>query len=364
MKSPSFALLLPVLVLGACARHEPPAAVPRPAVVMTIGSSPDAAWMVYSGEVRARHELDQSFRIGGKVVTRLVSLGDKIRKGQVLARLDPQDVQLSASASNAQVAAAEADLSLAQTELERARSLAANKFISKSVLDTRHTQVEAAQAKLKQAKAQANVSGNQVGYTTLLAERDGIVTALPVEAGQVVAAGQTVARIADPAEIEVLIWVPESRATMVKAGMAAFVRPWNAQGKTLAAEVREIAGSADATTRTYAVRVGLKQLDESLTLGSTAAVAFAAPSSASDIAIPLPALIKKGATPQVWLVDSQNKLQLRPVEVAEYRDEAAVIRRGLANGDRVVTVGAHTLTAGTSIRPIEQKAPVALDVAR
>lgn len=358
-------LLLPAaLLLGACSRHEAPKAAPRPAVVQTIGSRADAAWTVYSGEVRARHELDQSFRIGGKLVSREVNLGDKLRKGQVIARLDPQDVKLSASATNAQVAAAEADLSLAKAEFERARNLAAQKFISGSSLDSRRTQVEAAEARLRQARAQANVSGNQVGYATLVADRDGLVTALNVEAGQVVAAGQAIVRIADPAETEALIWVPEGRATTIKPGMAAFVRPWNAQEKTLPAEVREIAGSADATTRTYAVRVSLKQRDEALTLGSTVAVAFPAPSSERDVAIPLPALLRKGEAFQVWVVDAKNTVHARAVEVAEYRDESVVIRKGLANGDRVVTVGAHTLSDGQAVRPVEQKSPVALDVKR
>lgn len=364
MKTKHLLPLSAAILLSACARQEAPKPVPRPVVVTTVGMRADAAWSVYSGEVRARHEVDQSFRLGGKIAARLVNLGDKVRKGQALARLDPQDAQLSASATQAQVAAAEADLRLAQSELERARNLATQKFISASALDTRRTQVEAAQARLNQAKAQANISGNQVAYTTLVADRDGVITALPVEAGQVVAAGQAVARIADPSELEVLIWIPETRAASIKVGAPAFVRPWNAQEQTLPAEVREVAASADTITRTYAVRVKLSQPASGLGLGSTAAVAFAAPASDASVAIPLPAVTKGGAGSQVWIVDANNTVQLRAIEVAEYRDETAVIRKGLANGDRVVTVGAHTLTAGMTVRPVEQKAPVALDVTR
>ncbi|WP_018605064.1 efflux RND transporter periplasmic adaptor subunit [Uliginosibacterium gangwonense] len=357
------ALLAPLALL-ACGHKDAPQAGPRPAVVMTVGDHADAAWSVYSGEVRARHEVDLGFRIAGKIISRSVNLGDKVRKGQEIARLDPQDAKLSASASQAQVAAAQADLALAQAEYERARNLAAQKFISSSVLDTRQTQMDAAEAKLNQAKAQANVSGNQVGYATLMADRDGVVTALSAESGQVVAAGQLVARIADPAELEVQIWIPETRANTFKPGMPAFVRPWNTQELTLPAQVREIAASADSATRTYAVRVKLLSPDAKISLGSTAAVAFANASSEGAIKIPLAAVIKRDQGTQVWVVDAKNTIQPRLVEVGEYRDESVVIRSGLVRGDRVVTVGAHILNAGTQVRPVEQKAPVALDVTR
>jgi len=360
---PLIQLALPLALL-ACSQHEAPHSVLRPAVVMTVSERADASWSVYSGEVHARHEVDQSFRIAGKVISRQVNLGDKVHKGQALAELDPQDARLSANANQAQVAAAQADLTLAQAELERARNLAAQKFISGSVLDTRRSQVDAAQARLNQAKAQASVSGNQVGYTALTADRDGVVTALPVEAGQVISAGQAVARIADPSELEVLIWIPETRAATIKPGDPALVRPWNTQEKTLAASVREVAGSADATTRTFSVRVKLAQPDASLSLGSTAAVAFAAPTNEHNITIPLPAVIKRDANTLVWVVDAHNTVRPRVVDVAEYRDESAVIRHGLVLGERVVIVGAHTLTAGITVRPVEQIAPVALDVKR
>jgi len=357
-------MLLASLVLVGCSHKDAPPSGPRPAVVMTVGDSADAAWSVYSGEVRARHEVDLGFRIAGKIISRSVNLGDKVSKGQEIARLDPQDAKLSASASQAQVAAAQADLALAQAEYERARNLAAQKFISSSVLDTRQTQLDAAEAKLNQAKAQASVSGNQVGYATLTADRDGVVTALSAEAGQVVAAGQLVARVADPAEMEVLIWIPETRANTLKPGTQAFVRPWNAQEQTLPAEVREIAGSADSATRTYAVRVKLLKPDPKISLGSTAAVAFANAGSAGAIKIPLSAVIKRDQGSQVWVVDAKNTIQPRLVEVGEFRDDSVVILKGLTRGDRVVTVGAHILNAGMQVRPVEQKAPVALDVTR
>ena len=359
-------LAVAALVVSACSKTEAPPAAPRPVVVMTVADQASDALQIYSGEVRARHETDLSFRVGGKVIERAFNLGDKVKKGQALARIDAQDARLSLTASDAQVKAAEADVALARAELERAQNLASQKFISGSVLDTRRTQLDAAQAKLRQAQAQAGVSGNQLGYTTLVADRDGVITAAPVESGQVVAAGQAVARLADPAQLEILTWVPEARVASIKPGQSALVRPWNEQDKTLPGSVRELAASADTATRTYAVRVAVPQPQGALSLGATAAVAFesASESRASIISLPLPAVVGKGTTAQVWVVAADNTVKARKVEVADYRDEQALIRSGVKAGDRVVTLGAHLLAEGMAVQPVDAKAPVALDVKR
>lgn len=355
---------LPVLLIG-CGKQEAGVAVPRPVVVVTVRDAADAQAQTYSGEVRARHEADLAFRVAGKIIERAVNLGDSVRKGQVLARLDPQDAHLNASASAAQVAAAQADVDLARAEYERAQKLFAQKFVSASAVDTRRDQFNAAEAKLRQAQAQNNVSNNQLAYTTLLADRDGVVTAIPVEAGQVVTAGQLVARVADPAQREVLTWIPEARVASLNAGQQARVQIWGASGRTYAGVLREIAASADATTRTYAVRVTVQNADDQLRLGATAAVGFAQASAAPLIRIPLGALVRgEGDAAQVWVLNKAGAIEARQVVVDAYHDDMASIRTGLAVGERVVTVGAHVLKAGMPVRPIEQQAPVALDVTR
>lgn len=353
-----------VLAMTACGKRENAPEGPRPAVVQTVREGAEAGLRAYSGEVRARHEVDLGFRLGGKIVERPVALGQRVAKGQLLARLDPQDARLSAEASTAQVGAAEADLKLAEAEYERARRLVEQKFLSASALDSRRTQFEAAQSRLKQARAQQGVSGNQLDYTRLVAGMDGVITAAPGEAGQVVAAGQAVLRLADPQEIEVLIWVPESRVSELKLGMAAFVRPWSAQDRTLSGKLREIAASADTATRTYAVRVAVDKPEGLLSLGSTAAVAFAQREANATVTLPLPAVVRKQDRAYVWVVGPDGALSKRAVEVAGWRDETVTLRSGLRAGERVVTVGAHTLSEGAKVRPIEQSAPVALDLSR
>ncbi|WP_345532466.1 efflux RND transporter periplasmic adaptor subunit [Viridibacterium curvum] len=356
------------VALVACSKQEVPAPQARPVIVQIIDAGGAQQAALYSGEVRARQEGDLAFRIGGKIVERRISAGQSVRKGQVLARLDAQDVGLSAQAAASAVKAAEADAALARAELERAEGLFAQRFISQSALDTRRSQYQATQARLQQAKDQAAVSGNQVRYAELVADRDGVVTAMNVEVGQVVAAGQAVLRLADPASREALIWVPESRVAALRIGDDALVRPWNAQDVTLPGKVREIAGAADSSTRTFAVRVAVSGADERMPLGSTVAVGFLKDGKSAGanapVRLPLAAVVQREGQASVWIVGKDNTPQPRAVEVAAFRDHEALIRKGLAPGDRVVVVGAHVLKEGMAVKPVEQSAPVALDVLR
>lgn len=364
MHKSSFAVMA-LLILSACQKAPESATAPRPALVVTAGASSVGKMLAYAGEVRARYEADLAFRIGGKLLERRVNLGDTVRKGQVLASLDPADVRLSAASAAAQLAAAEADLALARAEFERAQSLVAQKFISASALDARRSQFEAAQARQQQAKAARDVALNQSGYASLIAGRDGVITAAPVEAGQVVAAGQTVLRIADPSEREVLVWIPEGRVAGLKPGQAAQVQLWSQPGKAYPGVLRELAASADPATRTYAARISVKNADEALSLGATAAAGFQGEQLAGEIELPLAAVIRGDqGSARVWVLDAQDQVQSRPVEVAAWRDTGVILRSGVQVGERVVAVGAHALVAGQKVRPVEQGAPVALDVTR
>lgn len=356
---------VPLLWLSACSKTDTATPAPRPVVVLTIRDEVDLLEQTYSGEVRSRHEADLGFRVAGKVVERPVNLGDSVRRGQVLARLDPQDAHLSDTSALAQVEAARADLELARVEYGRAQKLFAQKFVSGSAVDTRRDQLSAAEARLRQAQAQQGVSGNQLAYTVLRADQDGVVTALPVEAGQVVSAGQLVARLADPAQREILTWIPESRVAHLQQGQTARVRMWGEPGRDYAGVLREIAASADTITRTYAVRVSVLRADPAVRLGATASVALAGSGQAPLIRIPLGAVVQGiNHAAQVWVVGKDGAIEARPVVIDAYHDDMVGIRSGLRAGERVVTVGAHVLKAGMSVRPVEQQAPVALDVAR
>lgn len=359
------AVFLLACLLAACKPAVETAPALRPVLVSTVSAGAGATPFLYPGEVRSRYEVDLAFRVGGKLIERRVNPGDRVRKGQVLARLDPADLALAQTSAAAQLAAAEADLALARTELERAKALQAQKFVSASVVDSRRTQFEAAEARVAQARAARHQSDNQLGYAELSASRDGVVTAAPVEAGQVVAAGQMAFRIADPATREVLIWIPEGRNTGLQIGQPALVRAWSKPGKDYHGSLRELAASADATTRTYAARVSVQDADAALSLGASAGAGFLQTTAAGGVELPLAAVLRgEGNAARVWVVDADSRVQARAVTVSAWRDEHAVIGSGLAAGERVVSVGAHALVAGEKVKPLDERAPVVLDATR
>lgn len=345
-------LLVLCLFLAACDHALPPPPPPRPALVVTAGESGGDASMALVGEVRPRYESVQGFRIGGKIVERKVEVGSRVKKGQVLARLDPADTGLAAQASQADVHAAEADYALAEAELERQRQLYARKFISRSALDIREAQFKTTAARLQQAQAQAAVSGNQSRYTAMVAERDGVVTEIHAEPGQVVGAGDVVARVAGNGEMEVVIAVPESRMAGVEAGAPAEVRLWVALDKPYRGKVREVAPSADPVTRTFNVRVSLLDADDKVRLGMTAGVQFA-DRSRSAMLLPTSALTRHNGQTVVWVVDpDSHQVQPRPVQADSYSERGALISGGLAAGELVVVAGVQALSPGQVVRPV------------
>ncbi len=362
-------LLAGVGLLAACSAPAPETPPPRAVLVRSLQASATAAELrVYTGEVRARIEVDVGFRVGGKLVERKADVGAVVDDGALLAVLDPADARLAASAAQAAVAAAEADLALARSEHLRAQELAARNFVSSAVLDARRSALQAAEARLRQARAQAEAAANQAAYTRLEAPAAGVVTAVLAEPGQVLGAGQPVFRLARPEQREVLIHVPEGRAAALRVGMPAQVRAWATPGRDYAATVREIAPAADAATRTYAVRVAVPDADEGLALGATASALFPASTEAPvGLLLPLAAVTRAsgkrdGGT--VWVVGDDAIVRPHAVEVAAWSEEGALVRGGLPAGARVVVAGVHTLVEGQTVRAVEEGAPVLLDTAR
>jgi RND family efflux transporter MFP subunit len=357
-------LAVAAMVLSACSEPAPVEKAARAVLVRDLaGDTTPSQPNVYVGTVSARFESDLAFRIGGKLVERRVDTGDQVKRGQVLARLDPSDVELAARAAMAQLAAAEADLTLARAELKRGEDLHGSNFISASALDARRTTVQAAEARMRQARAQADVAGNQADYAVLRSDRDGVVVAAPVDPGQVLAAGQAVVRVAQPDEREIVIHVPESRVRGYSMGQAAAVRPWAVEDKVYAGSVREIAPAADAATRSYAVRVSVPQADELLPLGATASVAFAS-TDAAQIIVPMAAVTAIDGVATVWVVDKASRLQPVEVSIGMLREDGVVISSGLPADARVVVAGVHKLIAGEVVRAVAETAPVALDAKR
>jgi RND family efflux transporter MFP subunit len=337
--------LLPFLI-AACSEAPPPPAAPK--LVRTLKVSPgdaatDGAQRSYSGEVRARIETTLGFRVAGKIVERRAELGQSVKAGQVLARLDPTDAGL-------QLTQAEAQRALAAADVARYRDLKAKNYISASALDARETAFKA-------AEAQAALAKNQAAYTTLLADRNGVIGQVLAEPGQVVSVGQAVFRLAPDGEREIAIALPENEVSGFKLGQAAEVTFWaagGATGKPLVGRVREISPVADPVTRTYAARVSLKDADPLLPLGMSATVRF--PSGApgapgtKGLLVPLTAVFQQGDRPAVWKVSADNTVSLQRISVAAYTDGGALVTEGLAGGEQIVAAGVNLLTAGEKVR--------------
>ena len=336
-------LLLALLsVLSGCGKESAPAAkIEQPALTLVVGSVVSDSGNVYSGEIRARYETQLGFRIGGKIIERLVDAGARVHAGQVLMRLDPGDTGLQASSTEAQY-------QLAEAEAKRYRELRDKNFVSQSALDAKETA-------LKAAAAQAGLAGNQAGYTALRADHAGVIAATLAEVGQVVSAGQPVLLLAQDGEREVAIAIPETRYEGLKIGAPADVSLWSAGNEAahLSGHLRELSPAADPASRTYAARVALRSADAQAALGMTAEVRFKNHDKRDRLVVPLSAIFQQGDQAAVWIVAADHSVSLRKVEVSAYRDNGAVISSGVAAGERIVSAGVHKLNAGEKIRIIE-----------
>lgn len=327
----------------------------RPVLVQKVAAGAIGGDMVYSGEVRARYESDLAFRVAGKIVGRNADVGAQVKRGALLARLDPTDMQLNAQAAAAQVAAAESEYAFTKAELERYSALLEKKFIGQAQYDARLNAFKAAQAKLEQARAQRNWSGNQAAYTTLHADHAGVITAVQAEVGQVVSAGQVVMKLARPEEKDVLINVPESRVGELKSAPAIRISLWADPSLRLTGKLRELAPGADATTRTYAARIRIVEPHPAVQLGMTANVLLQSAHASAAIVVPLSSLLENGAGPTVWVVEGDKAVK-RPVRVRQYREDGAVLDSGLTPGELLVVAGAHKLVPDQAVRAVEQDA--------
>ena len=343
------------VALAGCAPKEAPQETVRPVQLAKVSVGGVADLSVFAGEVKPRHEADLGFRIPGKIVERRVDVGAQVRRGQVLARLDPADVALQARGAEAAAAAARTEDAYAKTELARYEDLHRQKFVSASALDQKRTAATAAAARLQQAEANLEVNRNQAGYAALVAPDEGVVTSVSAEVGQVVSAGQAVMKLARTAEREIAIAVPESRIDEIRRAQRLDVVAAANPDKRYDGRVREISPSVDSVTRTFAVRVSVLDADAALGWGMTANVAAVAPGESRAALVPLSSIYHQpDGRPAVWIYDpASHEVNLRGVELGPYREDGVLVA-GLANGEWVVAAGVNKLQPGQTVRPYEQ----------
>lgn len=356
-------LLLALLVLGGCSREAERAPDVRPVRLLQLQSATGQSAYEFSGDVRPRIESRLGFRVGGKIAARLVDVGATVRRGQPLARLDPTDLNLAEQGSRAQYEAARTDRDLAAADLKRYNDLFAKGFISAAEQNRRQASYEAAAARLRQAEAALREQSNQTGYTVLAADADGVVTAIDAEVGQVVSAGQSVVRVAQTAEKEVAIGLPEDQVDWLRDIRDVSVRTWAEPERRLPGRVREIAAAADPVTRTYAARITVPNPPADLKFGMTAMVTFVRTGASPAVRVPLTALLQQQGTNQVWVYDgAAGTVQPVAVTLGQPIGNEIEVSSGLRPGQTIVTAGVHLLKPGQKVRPLQTIAPASAPV--
>lgn len=346
---------LMALLLVACAAQ--PNDDPRthaPLVKTIVVQEAGAAQRSFTGVVAARIQSDLGFRVPGKVVERLVDTGQTVTKGQALARIDPVDLNLTAHAQREQVAAARAYADQTAADEVRYRNLLAQQFVSASAHKQAKAAADAAQAQLRAAQAQADVTRNASSYATLVADADGVVMETLVEPGQVVSAGQVVVRIAHAGPREAVVQLPETLRPVV--GSSGRATLYGNEEASVTAQLRQLSDVADPLTRTFEARYVLGGQLASAPLGTTVTVQLAGAriTDASALEVPVGAVLDAGMGPGVWVVQgTPASVTWRPVKVVRLDDEYAYIGGDLGQGERIVALGAHLLRQGEQVRVLE-----------
>ncbi|TPN01890.1 efflux RND transporter periplasmic adaptor subunit [Mesorhizobium sp. B2-1-3A] len=348
---PVAGLVVAGLTLAGCSQEKAEVKeIIRPVKVVEIAQAHDTRTLSYSGSVRARTESALAFRVNGKITERLVDIGQHVAPGDVLARIDPTDYDLSVKSAQAALDAAERQVETTELARKRAEQLFAKNFSPKSQLEQAtltHDQAVATRDSARSSLAQAK---NQVGYTDLKADKDGIVTAVNADVGQVVGSGAPVVTVAVDGEKEVLIAVPEMEIAEFKPGKPVKAGFWSDNTLTLDGKVREVAGSADPQSRTFAVRVSLPN-DQRVLLGMTANIEASAANEKQLVSIPLSALAEKDSQSIVWTVDrGADTVHARPVKVAKFAADGVRVAEGLNPGDIVVAAGTQFMTENLKVK--------------
>ncbi|KJB92409.1 RND family efflux transporter MFP subunit [Skermanella aerolata] len=350
--APAAALVGMALALTGCDQTTvaAPAAPPTPVRVETVKLEPASRVQRYAAVIRPRIEADIGFRVGGKVVERLVDVGAPVQAGTPLARLDPADLDARVRAAEAQRRSALALAANAKSEFARYAKLHAKGWATAQEYDKRRAAVETADAAIRELDAQLGIARDNARYATLIADGPGRVTSVLVEPGQVVSQGQTVFRIARAGELEVLANVPESQVGMLdQSDLTAEL--WSMPGISIKGRLRELAPSADAATRTYQARIALDAPPPGIQLGMTASLVVTTAGQGDVARLPMTALAKQDGKPAMWVLNAEgNGVALRPIGIGGYSGDRVTVLDGLEQGDRVVTAGVHKLYETQKVR--------------
>lgn len=347
----ALAVLLP-LVLAGCGAKEAEPVPARPVRVAAVSFKDSHADRSFTGTIVPRTEVQAGFRVGGRIAARMVEVGDRVKPGQVLARLDPTDLELSLKAAEARLAQAEAQAIQTAASLKRYTPLLASGTIAQAQFDQVKAAADTAAAQKREAASSLSIARNQRAYGSLTLDQGGVITAVLADAGQMVGDGQTVLRMATDLGREIAIDVAEGDLARLSVGGTATVALWADGDLSLTGTIREITPVADPASRTFRLRVALPaDAPDAVRLGMTARVSFPDAAAPALALLPSSALFQQGDKPAVWVLSpSTDRVQLRPVEVGAYRPDGVAVKAGLKEGELVVTAGAHRLDANLPVR--------------
>ena len=302
----------------------------------------------FTGTIGARVESNLGFRVAGKIVERLVNVGEQVKSGQPLMRIDETDLRLAVAAKRNAVAAARAVVVQTDADERRYANLVNDGWTSKQRYEQAKAASDTAKAQLAAAEAEAGVAENQATYSVLVADADGTVTQTLGEPGQVVSAGQAVVRLAQSGPREAVVALPETMRPAI--GSLAEASLYGSEGRRYTAHLRQLSDSADPQTRTYEARYVLDGEAAGAPLGATVTIRLASEDSQPEVQVPLGAVLDDGRTTGVWVFDSATStVRLQPIKLLRVTSETAVIS-GSSSGDQIVSLGAHLLHEGARVR--------------
>ena len=343
-------LLATLVLLSACQREvEKPAPEIRPVRTVTIEKRAAGSTVAITGTVQAQNEVNQSFRIDGRLVERLVDVGDNVKAGQLIATLDPQNEESGVQAARAQLSAAQARLVEARSNFERMRDLVAEDAVSRAQFEQAEALRKTAESQVEAAQSQVALAQNRLGYTRLFSNVTGVITARGPEPGEIVAPGRMIVQVAREGARDAVFDVPVAVKNSAPRHPDINVALASDPAVTAAGKVREVAPRADPVTGTFAVRVRLIDPPPAMRLGSTVTGRMTL-DAAPAIEIPATALVRNNGKTAVWVVDPAAKtVSLREIGVGASAASTVQVASGLANGDVVVTAGVQALRPGQKV---------------
>ena len=354
VKTPFPLALLAVSIaamLSACS-HEPPPEPLRAVRTVQIGYDKTQETDRYFGSVQSRYEVDQAFRVGGKVVARKVDVGQKVRQGEVIAMLDNIDYKLAAETAQQQHVAAQTQARQAESDRKRLNALKSDGSVSVSDEEKAQSNAQTTSASAEASARTLDLARNRLEYTTLRASQDGVVTSVKFEVGQVVAEGQPIVSISKDHEPEIVVNVPEDQLSVFKTSQYKATLT-SAPDQPFEVVLREMSPQAASTTRTFRARLK-PATPRPLPLGASATLVVQRPVSASAAAaIPAAAITQNKGQPAVWVVHREGAeptgtVALVDVAVHAYRNDEVLVS-GPAAGALIVTAGVQKMAPGLKV---------------